>query len=172
MSSWSVLCCPGCQALECVHVCVCVTDECKSVSESTRWLKRAMWLPVVSWRAPLWWKVIRVPEERPVRSFLPLLHHRPSTLSPPFTHMHTRTLGILLITIIALTVQWRTEDRAFPCSILVLISSMHPVCVFACMYVYMHCALTDFCWRLKMNTEDDSVSVALSTNSIHTPSAV
>ena len=72
--------CAGCQAVECVHV--CVTDECESVSKSTRWLKRAMWLPVVSWRALLWWKVICFPEERPVPSFLPLLRHRPSTPTP------------------------------------------------------------------------------------------
>lgn len=68
-------------------------------------------------------------------------------LSPPPTpqtlHPHTRTLGTLLITLIALTVQWRrTEwDRALPCSgfffffLLFLFQSGQPVCVFACVCV-------------------------------------
>lgn len=59
-------------------------------------------------------------------------------LSPPPTPLtlhspsipHTRTLGTLLITLIALTVQWRrTElDRAFPCSVLCF-NQLYTLCV-------------------------------------------
>lgn len=164
--SVSVQCHPGvcwlCRLPGCgVCACVCVTDECESVSESTRRLKRAMWLPVVSWRALLWWKVICFPEERPVPSFLPLLRHRPS--NPP------NTLGTLLITLIALTVQWRRTEHSSA-----VFYVFYQLCtLFVCLHARVVRVQSCCVWfLLKINYEDDSVSVALNPNSIHTPSAV
>lgn len=159
--------CAGCQAVECVHV--CVTDECESVSKSTRWLKRAMWLPVVSWRALLWWKVICFPEERPVPSFLPLLRHRPSTPTPGPGDPSNYT------NCINCTVKEDRVGQRIPMQWLFycFYSDLDnlSVCVCMCVRVRVRRALTEFCWKYKMNYEDDSVSVALSPNSIPTPSA-
>lgn len=93
VSSWSVLGCAGCQVCRacCMRVRPMTVRACPM---STLWLKRAMRLLVVSWRALLWWKwyvFLRKGPSRPPPPLFPM----PLTLRP------LCTLGTLLIALTA-----------------------------------------------------------------------
>lgn len=95
--------CRSCQAAECVMS--------VRVSESLHWLKRAMWLPVVSWRlycGKRWYVFLRKGPSRPFSSPHPPLHHRPSIPTPPRPDQ-LPCLGDFLITLISLTTGWRRK---------------------------------------------------------------
>ena len=170
MSSWSVLAVWAAR-LWSVRMCVCERKRLMRVRvclKSTGWLKRAMWLPAVSWRSLLWWKVICFPEERPVPSSPSNTsttdsrpHHCPVLHPHAHTDTHTRTQGTLIITLIASTVRrMRTEHSSAVFYVFISITCHLCVCV------------TDFWCKKKINHDDDSLSIALSRNSILTPSAV
>lgn len=137
--------CAGCQALECLHVCVCdwwVWERvCKySVTQESNVTARGFLTGSIVVEGDMfsWGKA------RPVRSPPPT----PQTLHPPThpppTHIHTRTLGTLLITIIALTVQRRRTEHS-PAAF--FFNQLYT----PCLHLHMCVCVCEFCWKLKMN---------------------
>lgn len=86
----------GCQAVECVHVCVWLMSvrACPKVLGDSREQCGCLWFPDGLYCGGRWYVFLR---KRPSPSY--------ATDPPPPLHPHTRTLGTLLITQNVLTVQ-------------------------------------------------------------------